>query len=93
MTSEPAVDVRGLRKSYGDLTVLDGVDLTVARGTVTALLGPNGAGKTTIVGILSTLLVPDGGTARVAAATSSRRPTRCAPPSASPDRCRPSTTC
>ncbi|GIG39056.1 ABC transporter ATP-binding protein [Cellulomonas phragmiteti] len=66
MTSEPAVDVRGLRKSYGDLTVLDGVDLTVAAGTVTALLGPNGAGKTTIVGILSTLLSPDGGSARVA---------------------------
>ncbi|UZN02176.1 ABC transporter ATP-binding protein [Cellulomonas sp. S1-8] len=66
MTSEPAVDVRGLRKSYGDLTVLDGVDLTVAPGTVTALLGPNGAGKTTIVGILSTLLSLDGGSARVA---------------------------
>ena len=68
MTSEPAVDVRGLRKSYGDLTVLDGVDLTVAPGTVTALLGPNGAGKTTVVGILSTLLALDGGTARVAGA-------------------------
>lgn len=61
-----AVDVRGLRKSFGTQTVLDGVDLAVRAGTVTALLGPNGAGKTTTVGILSTLLRPDGGTARVA---------------------------
>jgi ABC-2 type transport system ATP-binding protein len=60
-----AIDVRGLRKSYGTTTVLDGVDLTVAAGTVTALLGPNGAGKTTIINILSTLLRPDGGTAVV----------------------------
>lgn len=61
-----AVDVRGLRKSYGTLTVLDGVDLSVEAGTVTALLGANGAGKTTTVAILSTLVRPDGGTARVA---------------------------
>lgn len=66
MTTDLAVDVRGLRKSYGDLSVLDGVDLAVASGTVTALLGPNGAGKTTMVGILSTLLTLDGGSARVA---------------------------
>ncbi len=66
MTHDLAVDVRGLRKSFGDHTVLDGVDLTVPTGTVTALLGPNGAGKTTTVGILSTLLAADGGTARVA---------------------------
>ncbi|HEX8496051.1 MAG TPA: ATP-binding cassette domain-containing protein [Actinomycetales bacterium] len=66
MTREPAIDVRGLRKSFGDRTVLDGVHLAVPAGTVTALLGPNGAGKTTVVGILSTLLRPDGGTARVA---------------------------
>jgi ABC-2 type transport system ATP-binding protein len=66
MTSDLAVDVRGLRKSYGDQTVLDGVDLAVRAGTVTALLGPNGAGKTTTVGILSTLLAPDAGTVRVA---------------------------
>jgi ABC-2 type transport system ATP-binding protein len=63
--SNPAIEVRGLRKSYGKKVVLDGVDLTVAAGTVTALLGPNGAGKTTIVNILSTLLRPDGGTASV----------------------------
>jgi ABC-2 type transport system ATP-binding protein len=60
-----AIEVHGLRKSYGDKTVLDDVDLTVSAGTVTALLGPNGAGKTTTVHILSTLVRPDGGTARV----------------------------
>jgi ABC-2 type transport system ATP-binding protein len=61
-----AVAVRGLRKSFGDHVVLDGVDLGVAKGTVHALLGPNGAGKTTMVQILSTLLRPDGGEIRVA---------------------------
>jgi len=60
-----AIDVHGLRKSYGSKRVLDGVDLSVEAGTVTALLGPNGAGKTTTVHILSTLLRPDGGTALV----------------------------
>lgn len=62
----PAIEVVGLTKSYGDLTVLAGVDLTVPEGTVYALLGPNGAGKTTIVNILSTLLTPGGGEVRVA---------------------------
>jgi ABC-2 type transport system ATP-binding protein len=66
MTSTLAVDVCGLRKSYGEHTVLDGVDLAVEAGTVTALLGPNGAGKTTTVGVLSTLLAPDAGSVRVA---------------------------
>jgi ABC-2 type transport system ATP-binding protein len=61
-----AIEVTGLRKSYGDHTVLDGVDLQVAEGTVFALLGPNGAGKTTTVHVLSTLLPPDSGMARVA---------------------------
>ena len=60
-----AIEVRDLKKSYGEKVVLDGVDLSVAAGTVTALLGPNGAGKTTAVHILSTLLRPDGGTASV----------------------------
>ena len=55
-----------LRKTFGDRTVLDGVDLDVAPGTVLALLGPNGAGKTTMVRILATLLRADGGEARVA---------------------------
>src|SRR3954453_3366163 len=52
LDSNDAVRVRGLRKSYGDQTALDGVDLTVARGEVLALLGPNGAGKSTLVEIL-----------------------------------------
>ncbi|MFE0705296.1 ATP-binding cassette domain-containing protein [Streptomyces sp. NPDC058872] len=62
----PAIAANGLRKSYGDKAVLDGVDLTVPEGTVFALLGPNGAGKTTTVKILSTLIGADGGQARVA---------------------------
>ncbi|MFN8077316.1 MAG: ATP-binding cassette domain-containing protein [Kineosporiaceae bacterium] len=61
----PAIEVRGLRKSYGTTPVLDGLDLTVAPGRVTVLLGPNGAGKTTTVRVLATLLAPDAGTARV----------------------------
>ena len=74
MTGTEADDVlvraQGLRKSFGSgrsaVRVLDGVDLTLRHGEVLALLGPNGAGKTTTVRILSTLLVPDGGTATVA---------------------------
>ncbi|OZC75264.1 ABC transporter [Rhodococcus sp. 06-462-5] len=62
----PAIHARGLRKSYGDKRVLDGVDLTVDTGTVTALLGSNGAGKTTTVHILSTLVRPESGSATVA---------------------------
>src|SRR3954447_17189679 len=49
---DPAIDVRGLRKSYGEFEAVRGVDLSVERGEVFALLGPNGAGKTTIVEIL-----------------------------------------
>ncbi len=64
--TNPAVATRGLRKSYGDKVVLDGIDLTVPEGSVFALLGPNGAGKTTIVHILSTLILADGGEARIA---------------------------
>jgi ABC-2 type transport system ATP-binding protein len=60
-----AISVRGLEKSYGELRVLRGVDLDVARGSVLALLGSNGAGKTTAVRILSTLLRPDAGTVSV----------------------------
>jgi len=61
-----AIEIRGLRKSYGAKTVLDNVDLTVSAGSVTALLGPNGAGKTTTVHILSTLVRPDAGSITVA---------------------------
>ena len=64
-TATEAIAVVDLRKSYGDLLVLDGIDLTVERGTVFALLGSNGAGKTTLVRILATLLKPDSGSASV----------------------------
>jgi ABC-2 type transport system ATP-binding protein len=60
------IRARGLVKIYGKQRALDGLDLTVPEGTVLGLLGPNGAGKTTAVRILTTLLVPDGGTAEVA---------------------------
>ncbi|MFC5029242.1 ATP-binding cassette domain-containing protein [Streptomyces sp. DSM 41987] len=60
-----AVSAVGLRKSYGDKLVLDGIDLRIPAGTVFALLGPNGAGKTTAVKILSTLITADGGQAQV----------------------------
>jgi len=63
---QPAVVVTGIRKSFGETAVLDGVDLTVTEGTILALLGPNGAGKTTLVRILSTLVPPDSGHAQVA---------------------------
>ncbi|ABP56812.1 ABC transporter ATP-binding protein [Salinispora tropica] len=62
---EPAIQVRGLHKSYQELRVLRGVDFDVARGSVFALLGSNGAGKTTVVRILSTLLRLDAGSASV----------------------------
>ncbi|MEU2035240.1 ATP-binding cassette domain-containing protein [Nocardia amamiensis] len=61
-----AIVAEGLVKRYGQLVALDGLDLTVPEGTVTALLGPNGAGKTTTVRVLTTLLVPDAGRATVA---------------------------
>jgi ABC-2 type transport system ATP-binding protein len=62
----PAVVAEGLRKRYGGTEALAGLDLRVPAGTVHGLLGPNGAGKTTAVRVLTTLAVPDGGTARVA---------------------------
>ncbi|MFE5597232.1 ABC transporter ATP-binding protein, partial [Streptomyces sp. NPDC056549] len=65
MTTQ-AIAANGLRKSYGDKTVLDGIDLTVPEGSVFALLGPNGAGKTTAVKILSTLVTADAGQVTVA---------------------------
>ena len=63
---EPAISVRGVVKTFGEVRALDGIDLEVPRGTVLGILGPNGAGKTTTVRILATLLKPDAGSARVA---------------------------
>jgi ABC-2 type transport system ATP-binding protein len=65
-TGRPAVVAAGLRKTFGQTVVLDGVDLTVAERTIFALLGPNGAGKTTMIRILSTLIPADAGNALVA---------------------------
>ncbi|MEU5158965.1 ATP-binding cassette domain-containing protein [Streptomyces sp. NPDC020875] len=65
MTGSYAIEVKGLRKSFGDVAVLESVDLQVERGTMLALLGPNGAGKTTTVRIITTLLKADGGSALV----------------------------
>jgi ABC-2 type transport system ATP-binding protein len=69
-----AIVATGLRKSYGDKVVLDGIDLNIPEGTVFALLGPNGAGKTTTVQILSTYIKADGGDAHVAGHDLARDP-------------------
>ncbi|AZN39760.1 ATP-binding cassette domain-containing protein [Paenibacillus albus] len=61
-----AIEIQGLRKSYGQQTVLNGIDLIVQKGTIHALLGPNGAGKTTLIHILTTLTDADAGSAKVA---------------------------
>jgi ABC-2 type transport system ATP-binding protein len=63
---DDVIQARGLAKRFGDVTALDGLDLSVPEGSVLALLGPNGAGKTTAVRILATLLHPDAGSAQVA---------------------------
>lgn len=72
--SRSAISAVGLRKSFGDKVVLDGIDLNVAEGTIFSLLGPNGAGKTTAVQILSTLIGADGGKVRVAGHDLARDP-------------------
>ncbi|MGH2832959.1 MAG: ATP-binding cassette domain-containing protein [Solirubrobacteraceae bacterium] len=65
MTGEHAIEVNGLFKHFGEVHALDGVDLIARQGQVLGLLGPNGAGKTTLVRVLTTLLAPDAGSARV----------------------------
>ncbi|HEY1175057.1 MAG TPA: ATP-binding cassette domain-containing protein, partial [Phytomonospora sp.] len=77
MTTVPsgqAIEARGLHKAYGDKKVLDGVDITVAEGTIFSLLGPNGAGKTTAVQILSTLIRADAGEVAIAGHDLARAP-------------------
>jgi ABC-2 type transport system ATP-binding protein len=69
-----ALEVTGLRKSFGDRVALDGIDLNVPEGSIFALLGPNGAGKTTAVQILSTLIRADAGEVRVAGHDPARHP-------------------
>ena len=69
------VEVEGIARSFGDTKALAGVDLSVPEGGVVALLGPNGAGKTTLVRILSTLIEPDAGIARVAGFDVVKQPT------------------
>ena len=71
-----AIAVTALHKSFGEHTVLDGIDLTVRQGTVFAMLGPNGAGKTTTVQILSTLIHADDGQATLAGYDLNREPAR-----------------
>jgi len=70
----PAIRVTGLRKSFGEHTVLDGIDLHVAAGTVFSLLGPNGAGKTTAVNIFTTLIRADAGQVWVAGRSLAEEP-------------------
>ncbi len=86
-----AIETEGLRKNYGDVCALDGVDLRAEEGTVLGLLGPNGAGKTTAVRILSTLLKPDAGPRAWPGSTSCATRRRCATRSGSPGRTPPST--
>ena len=66
MSDSLAVEASDLTKAYGRTRALDGLDLDVRRGTILGMLGPNGAGKTTTVRVLTTLLRPDSGSARVA---------------------------
>ena len=72
--SAPAILARGLRRDFGGVAVLAGIDLTVEPGELLVLLGPNGAGKTTLLRVLATLLRPSGGTLQLFGEDASRRP-------------------
>jgi ABC-2 type transport system ATP-binding protein len=76
---EPPVEASGLTRRFGDLTAVDDVSLTVPRGAVFGLLGPDGAGKTTLLRMLATVLLPDGGDARVFGASVTREPEEVTP--------------
>ena len=90
--SDLAMEIGSVRKSFGAVVALDGLDLEVQAGTVFGLLGPNGAGKTTLVRVLATLLRPDAGSVRGARPRrASRSRWRCAAGSGWPDSSPPST--
>ena len=72
--ADDVIVARGLFKSFGKTVALDGIDLTVTRGSILALLGPNGAGKTTVVRILATLLKPDRGQVTISGFDALREP-------------------
>ena len=74
--SVPTIEAAGLRKSFGTVVALDGLDLIAPAGAVTAVLGPNGAGKTTFVRSVATLLAPDEGTLRVTGIDAAAHPER-----------------
>ena len=79
MSTHNVIEAVGLVKRYGNVTALDGLDITAPAGKVTAVLGPNGAGKTTFVSSVATLLRPDSGELRVAGIDAVDRPRRRAP--------------
>ena len=86
----PAIDATGLRKRFGDVAALDGLDLVAPAGAVTAVLGPNGAGKTTFVRAVATLASADEGSLHVAGIDAVARPRRCAGSSGWPASTQPS---
>ena len=75
----PAIEAVGLRRSFGDVVAVDGVDLSVPRGSVLGLLGPDGAGKSTLIRMLATVLRPDAGDARIQGHSVTRQANRVTP--------------